>query len=123
MSGIVVRGNGADLSLFLARLDRARHGPQSLDHALGGTIEAALDIDRARAGNDVAYAIGKYRVSQNCCGARSIAHHVAGLFCSLSKHPGAEILLRVLEVELLGDGDAVVAHDRHAPFLLDQHRL
>ena len=37
--------------------------------------------------------------------------------------PGREILLRVFEVEFLGDGDNVVAHDRRAPLLLDQYRL
>ena len=121
--GIVMRGKGADLSLFLVRLDRARHGPQSFDGALGGTIEAALDVDCARAGHDVAYAVGKYSVRQNRCRAGSIADHVAGLFRGLSEHAGAEILLRVLEVELLGDGDAIVAHDRRTPLLLDQHRL
>src|SRR5450759_1681550 len=31
------------------------------------TIEAALDVDRARAGNDVADAVGKYGVRQNRC--------------------------------------------------------
>ena len=46
-----MRGNGANLGLFLARFDRARHGAQRLDRALGGTIDAALDIDRAGAGN------------------------------------------------------------------------
>ena len=87
------------------------------------TIEAALDVDRARAGNDVADAVGKYGVRQNRCGAGAVADHLAGFFRRLAEHAGAKIFLRVLEVEFLGDGDAVVAHDRRVPLLLDQHRL
>ena len=36
---------------------------------------------------------------------------------------GAEVLLGVLQLELLGDGHAVVADERLAPLLLDQHAL
>ena len=46
-----------------------------------------------------------------------------GLLGRLAQHPGAEIFLRILEVEFLGDGHAVVADDRRSPFLLDQDRL
>ena len=35
----------------------------------------------------------------------------------------AEVLPRVLEAHLLGDGDAVVADERRSPCLLDQHGL
>ena len=48
---------------------------------------------------------------------------LAGLLRRLAQHLRAEVLLRVLEAELLGDRDAVVADDRRAPALLDQHRL
>ena len=120
---IVMRGNGADLSLFLARLDRARQRAQRLDRALGRAIEAALDVDRARAGDHVAYAVGEDRVGQDRRGARAVADHFAGLFRRLPQHPRAQILLRVLEVEFLGDRHAIVADDRRAPFLLDQHRF
>jgi len=39
----------------------------------------------------------------------------------LPQHPGAEILFRILKIELLGDGHAIIADDRSAPFLFDQH--
>src|SRR5215470_7822596 len=41
----------------------------------------------------------------------------------LAKHLGTQILLGVLEIEFLGDGNAIVADDRRPPFLLDQDRL
>ena len=97
------------MSASIARLQRA--------------VEAALEIDRARPGHDVAHAVGEDRVRQDGRGARAVADHVAGLLGGLAQHLRAEILLRILEVEFLGDGHAVVADDRRAPFLLDQHRF
>lgn len=57
-----------------------------------------------------------------CC-PRAIADEVAGLFGSLPQHLRAEVLLRILELHLLGDGHSIVADDRGAPLLLDQHRF
>ena len=54
-------------------------------------------------------------------GAGSVTDHVAGLFGGLAQHARAKILLRILEVEFLGNRHAVVADDRRAPFFLDQH--
>ena len=86
-------------------------------------VEAALEVDRAGAGDDVAHAVGEDRVGQDGRGAGAVADHVAGLLRGLAQHLGAEVLLGVLEVELLGDGHAVVADDRRTPAPLDQHGL
>ena len=96
---------------------------QRLDRRLGAAVEAALEVDRAGAGDDVAHAVGEDRVRQDRRRAGAVADHVAGLLRRLAQHLRAEVLLGVLEIELLGDGHAVVADDRRAPFLLDQHRL
>ena len=120
---IVVRGNGGHLRRFLAGLDRARQRFQGFDRAFGRPIEAALDVDRARSRHHVAHAIGENRMCQYGRGAGSVTNHVAGLLGRLAEHAGAEILLRILEIEFLGDGHAVVAHDRRAPLPLDQDRL
>ena len=87
---------------------------------LGAAVEAALEVDGAGAGDDVAHAVGEDRVRQDGRGAGAVADHVAGLLGRLAQHLRAEVLLGILEVEFLGDGDAVVADDRGAPFLLDQ---
>ena len=71
----------------------------------------------------VAHAVGEDGVRQDGRGAGAVADDVAGLLGRLPQHLRAEVLLRVLEVEFLGDGHAVVADDRRAPFLLDQHGL
>lgn len=45
------------------------------------------------------------------------------IMTSALTHPCAQIFLGVLELELLGDGDAIVADDRRASLSLDQHRF
>jgi hypothetical protein len=59
-------------------------------------------------------------VSKHGRGAGAVTDHLASLLGRLTQHAGAEIFLRVLEVEFLGDRHAVIADDRDAPLLLDQ---
>ena len=120
---VVVRRDGRDLRLLLARAHRARHVLERRDRRRQPAVEAALEVDGARAGRDVAHAVGEDRVGEDGRRAGAVADHVAGLLRRLAQHLRAEVLLRVLEVEFLGDGHAVVADDRRAPLLLDQHRL
>jgi hypothetical protein len=120
---IVVRGNCRSLRFLPSRRDRAGQDAQSLDRPLGRAIEPTLDVDCAGARYNVTYAICKDRVSQDRGGAGAIPHHVAGLLRSLSEHSGPKIFLRILELELFGDGHPVVADDRCTPLLLDQNRF
>ena len=120
---VIVCRNGGHLRRFLAGLDRTRQRFQGFDRAFGRPIEAALDVDCAGAGHHVAHAVGENGMRQDCRGAGSVTNHVAGLLRRLAEHAGAEIFFRILEIEFLGDGHAVVAHDRRTPFSLDQHRL
>ena len=63
-SGIVMGGDGGDLSLFLARLDRTRQRAQRLDRRFQPAVEPALDIDGAGARHDIADAVGENGVRQ-----------------------------------------------------------
>jgi hypothetical protein len=49
----------------------------------------------------------------------AVADYIAGLLSRLPQHLGTEVLFRIFQVEFLGNGDAVVADDRGAPFLLN----
>jgi hypothetical protein len=62
-------------------------------------------------------------MGQNGGGAGAIADEFAGLLRRLAQHPGTQILFRIPEFEFLGDGDAVVADKRCAPFPLDENRF
>ena len=123
MTRIIMGRDRCHLRLFLALLDRPRQSLNRFDGRLGASVEAALDVYGAGAGDHIAHAIGKYRMCQDGRRAGAIADRLAGLLGGLPQHLRAEILLGILEVELLGDGHAVIADDRHTPFLLDQHGL
>ena len=56
-------------------------------------------------------------------GAGAVTDDVAGSLRRLTKNLGAEVLFGVLEIDFLGDGDAVIADDRRPPALLDQDRF
>ena len=122
---VVVRGDRADLRLFLSRLDRTgQRACRASIGALGRAIQAALEVDRAGTGDDVAHAVRKDRVRQNRRGAGAVADHIAGLLGRLTQHLGAEVLLGILEVEFLGDrGTPSLQTIGCTPFSLDQHRF
>ena len=96
---------------------------QRLDRDARRPVQPALQIDGTGARHDVAHAVGEDRVGKDGRSAGAVADHVAGSLRGLPKHLGAEILLGVLEIEFLGDGDAVIADDRRAPSLFDQDRF
>jgi hypothetical protein len=79
--------------------------------------------DRAGPSNDVAHPVCEDRMRQDRRGARSVTHHVVSLLGSLTQHAGTEIFFQILEVDFLRNRDAIVAHDRSAPFLLDHDGL
>ena len=96
---------------------------QSADHCLCGAVEAALQIDGARAGHHVSKSVGEDGIGQDGRRAGAVADDVASLFRGLPHHLRAQILFRLLELEFLGDCHAVIADDGRAPFLLDENRL
>jgi hypothetical protein len=118
-----VRGDGRDLRLLQPAADRLCQLAQRLHRGLQAPIQSALQVDGARTGCDVAHAVGEDGLRQHGGGAGAVAHGVAGPLRCLAQHLRTEVLLRILEFHLLGDRNAIVADDRRAPFLLDQHRL
>ena len=105
------------------RLDRTRHGTQRLDRHACGPVQSALEIDGAGSRDDIAHAVGKDGMGEEGRCAGAVTDNVAGFLRRLTKNLGAEILFWVLEIDFLGDGDAVIADDRCAPALLNQHRF
>jgi hypothetical protein len=120
---VVVRRHGGHLLLLAMALHRPRQRPERLDRRFGAAIDAPLQVDGAGAGGDVAHAFGQDGVRQNGRGRGAVADGVAGALGGPAQQLRPEVLVGILQRELLGDGDAVVAHERHAPLLLDQHRL
>jgi len=121
--GVVVGGDRGHLGLLLAAGHRLREAADRGHRHLEPPIEPALDVDGARAGGEVLEAVGEDRVGEQRGRGGAVAHDVGRALGRLAEHAGAEVLLRIFEVDLLDDRDAVVAYERRAPLPLDEHAL
>jgi hypothetical protein len=117
---LVGRGDRGDVG------DRGRVGVdllrlllQVLDRGGDRVLDAALQDHRVRAGRDVAQAFADHRPCENGRGRRAVTGDVVGLLRDLLDELRTDLLVRVLEVDLLGDGDTVVGDGRRAPLLLE----
>jgi hypothetical protein len=99
---------------------RARHGLQGGNCRLRAPVEPALQIDRTGASHDLADAVGKDRVCENGRGTGAITDQIARLLGGLPQHLRTEVFLRVLDVEFLGNCDAVIANDRCSARFLNE---
>ena len=85
---------------------------------LDGLLDAALERHRVGAGGDVAQALADQRLGEHGGRGGAVTGDVVGLLGDLLDELGADLLVRVLELDLLGDGDAVVGDRGGAPLLL-----
>ena len=115
---VVVGRDRADVG-DLGALDRLRHLVDRLDRGLDGQVDAALELHRVGAGGDVLGALAVDRLGEHGGGGGAVAGDVGGLRGDLAHHLGAHVLERVRELDLLGDGDAVLGDRRRAELLLD----
>src|SRR5215468_1108534 len=107
-------GRGGDLLLGLHLLGELG---KLLAHPLDGRLDAALERHRVRARRDVAQALAHERLGQHGRRRRAVAGHVVGLLRYFLDKLGADLLPRVLELDLLGDGHAIVGDRGCAPLL------
>ena len=92
-----------------------------LDGELGRALDAALQAHRVGAGRDVAQAFLHDRLGEHRGRRRAVTGDVVGLLRDLLDQLGADLLLGVVELDLLGDRDAVVRDRGGAPLLLEDH--
>ena len=78
-----------------------------------------LQDHRVGAGGDVAQALTDHRPREHGGGGGAVTGDVVGLLGDFLDQLGADLLVRVLEVDLLGDRDAVVRDRGRAPLLLE----
>ena len=64
-------------------------------------------------------ALAEDRLGQHGRGGGAVTRDVGGLGGDLLQHLGAHVLVRVLQLDLLGDGDAVLGDRRAAELLVD----
>ena len=90
-----------------------------LDDLDDGEVDAALQVHRVHAGRDRLHALANDRLRQNGRGGRAVAGDVVGLRGDFAQHLRAHVLELVLELDFLGDGDAVLGDARCAEALVD----
>ena len=90
-----------------------------LDDGGDGLVDAALERHRVRAGGDVLEAFAEDRLGEDGRGRGAVAGDVGGLGRDFLHHLGAHVLERIGELDLLGDGDAVLGDRRGAELLVD----
>src|SRR5450631_3686807 len=105
---------------LLAGLDVLRQREQRRRNTRHRSFDAALQCHRVRAGRDVAQAFANERLGKHSRGRRAVTGDVVGLLRDFLDQLGADLLVRVFELNFLGDADAVVGDRGRAPLLL-QH--
>ena len=109
-------GHLGDLVLGLGLLGLAL---ERVDGGLDGGLDAPLERHRVGPGGHVAQALVDHGPGQDGGGGGAVTGDVVGLLGDFLDQLGADLLVGVLEVDLLGDGDAVVGDRGGAPLLLE----
>ena len=87
---------------------------------VGAEVDALLEQHRVGAGGDVAHALVDDRLGQHGRGGGAVAGDVVGLGGGFLEQLRAHVRERVVELDLLGDGDAVVGDGRGAELLVER---
>ena len=119
---VVVGGDRADLGDHLAA-DLAAHLLELRDDGLDGLVDALLDQGRVGAGRDVAQALAVNGLGQDRGGRGAVARDVGRLGRDFLDQLGAHVLPGVLELDFLGDGDAVLGAGGRAELLVEDDVL
>ena len=82
-------------------------------------LDAALDDHRVGPGRDDAEAFAHERLAEHDGGGRAVTGDVVGLGRDLLEELGAHVLERVVELDVTGDGHAVVGDRRRTEFLVE----
>ena len=116
---LAVGRDGADLGDLARVLDLLGALGDLLDDLEHGLVDAAAQIHRVHAGGNGLEALAHDGLSEDRGGGRAVTGEIVGLLGNLAHHLRAHVLELVLELDLLGDGDAVLGRARRAERLLD----
>ena len=117
--GRVAGGNTGGSSDLLLGVDLLGGLEQASCDSLDSLLDAALEAERVRAGCDVAQAFTDQSLCENGSGGGAVASDVVSLLGDLLDELGADLLVRVVEFDLLGDGNTIVGDRGGAPLLFE----
>ena len=109
----------ATWAISLLALDGRGHRLDLGDHGRDALLDAALEQHRVGAGGHVLQALGDDRLGQHGGGGGAVAGDVVGLGGGFLQQLGAHVLEGILQLDLLGDGDAVVGDGGRAELLVE----
>ena len=119
--GIAVGRDGADLGDLVVGGDLLGLGFQLGDDGGDGLVDAALEVHRVGAGSDRLGAFPDDGLRQHGGGGGAVTGDVGGLGGDLAQHLRAHVLELVFELDLLGDGHAVLGDARSTVRLFQHH--
>ena len=121
---VVVAGDRGDLAeFFLARgVDLRGHLADLGNHGFDGLANAARESHRVGSGGDHLQAFAEDRFSQHRGRGGAVARDVVRLRGGFLHQLCAEVLVRIVQFDVFGDGDAVLGHLRGAPTFVE-HRV
>ena len=105
---VAVGRDGADLGDLIVRGDVLGVLLEVRDDGFDREVDATLEVHRVHAGGDGLGAFPDDGVSEHGRSGGAVAGLVGGLGRDLTHHLGAHVLELVVELDLLGDGDAVL---------------
>ena len=119
--GIVVAGDRGDLHqlLLVLLVDRRRHREHRLRDGLDRLVDPAGEGHRVGTRGDHLDPLAEDRLGEHRGRGRAVARHVVRLAGRLLHQLRAEVLERVLEIDLFGDGHTVLGDLGRAPALVE----
>ena len=123
--GIVVAGDRGDLLQLLLVSCRRSASAMLVDRfadRFDGLLDAAAEGHRIGAGGDHLQAFAEDAFGQHGGGRGAVAGDVVGLAGGFFDELGTEVFVRVVELDVFGDGHAVFGHLGRAPALVE-HRI
>ena len=118
---LAIGRDGAYLGDFVRGRNGLRLRLKRGDNNFDSHVDAALQIHRVHAGGNRTGAFLGNRLGQNGGGGGAVAGYVVGLGGNFANHLRAHVLELVLELDVLGDGNAVLGDARCAKRLLKNH--
>src|SRR5690606_21867518 len=115
---VVVRRDGGDVGDLVGGLDVAGHRADLFDRLFDRRLDAPLETHRVGTGRHLAQALTDHGLGEDGSGGRAVTGDVVGLVGYLVGELGTHVLPRVVKLDLLGNGDAVVRDGGGSPLLL-----
>src|SRR5699024_3018725 len=119
--GLVAGGDGAHAGDVVAAVDLLAVLADGVHSGIHGLGHALLHDNGVGAGGQVPQTLVDDGLGQQGGGGGAVAGHVVGLGGDLLHQLGAHVLKGIIQLDLLGDGHAVVGDEGGAELLVQHH--